>query len=262
MESADQPARLSPPPPSRPFLVRALAPPRRFFDGVPVLPISPATLLELDLLLGLRTFDVPALSEVVLSDLGAVLQLLRTAGRRDGDAPGVDGCIVRLGPRKLRAALTPKSPAEASRANAQVAELWQRARLTAELARVLSRRFSTIGPADAYLAGLLHEMGRIPAILSWKVQEIEVRDIASVGPLLAREWHVPEYLRPTLQFAAGPLKQWSPLQHVVSTARDLANAVMHGASLPRRIGATPGKNDPPTAGRVDPPAELRPIRIR
>ena len=262
MESAEQSARLSTCTSSRPFLVRSTAPRRRFFEGVPVLPVSPATLLELDLLLGLRTFDVPSVAEVILSDLGAVLQLLRNATHQDKDPSGIEGCIVRLGPQKLRAALAPKSPAEASRANAQVAELWRRAQLTAELARVLSRRFATIGPADAYLAGLLHEMGRIPAILSWKVQEVDVRDIASMGLLLAREWHVPEFVRPTLQFAAGPVKAWSSLQRVVSTACDLANAVMHGASLPRRIGVAAGENDSPSAGNVKPTLGLRPIRIR
>ena len=248
---------------SRPFLVRDAIP--RHFDGVPPLPVSPAVLLQLDLLLGQRSLDVEAIADVILADVGATLQVFRSSAllkRDSGERPTrIEDCIGWIGPRKLRQAIAPKGPKRAAHATRPVVTLWQRARLTAEIANTLSRRFAGMNPASAYLAGLLHEAGRVPAVLAWQVERVDLHDMVGIGRRLAHEWSFPAFVESTLQFAAGPAQSWTPLQRVVSTACDLANAVTNGRPLQRQVPLGPGEAGP--AGYTEGNAvALRPIRIR
>jgi len=251
---------------NRPFLVRNGAPLRRYFDGRPTLPVLPVTLLQLDLLSAQRAPEPQTVRDVVLSDLGAVLQLFRTsaaaASHADRDANRVLGLVARFGPRKLRLELASKDRPFASRTDLAIAALWQRARLTAEIARLLSLRFSDIDPGQAYLSGLMHEVGRVPSVVSWPAEGMDLSDVAAIGRQLVHEWRLPSFVAPTLLFAAGAMQTQSPLQRVVSAAYDLANAVTHGLPVPRRTLRAPCTCEASDGAVRAASHELRPIRIQ
>jgi hypothetical protein len=72
-----------------------------FSDDLPAIPVLPETLLLLDLEAQERSVDLKRVAELVLSDLGATLQILRLAGREHACAEfrpsRIEDCIVDLG---------------------------------------------------------------------------------------------------------------------------------------------------------------------
>jgi len=248
-----------------PYLVPRSAARLRCFDGQPQIPVLPATRLQLVLLLDQPSLDLRAIGEVVLSDVGAALQAFRGArslpGNRFRRINSLEECIVLLGRAKLRNVLALKPNAESARAARAIRPLAARARLTAELAGTIARRFREIDPTSAYLAGLLHEIGRIPALLNWKVAGADLKDIVSVGSLLASEWGLPDFVEPTLQFTDCRVQPWAKLRRIVSIAWDMANAISGGATAPQRVlSAHSRARERSAQARQSFP--LRPIRIQ
>ena len=56
-------------------------------DPLPAVPVMPETLLLLDLVAQEPTVDLRGMSQLVLDDMGATLQILRLAGREYGNSP-------------------------------------------------------------------------------------------------------------------------------------------------------------------------------
>jgi hypothetical protein len=141
--------------------------------------------------------------------------------------------IVHLGRSGLRRALFAADCGCVSRTNRDLLALWQRGRLTAELSEALACRYPDITPARAYLAGLLHEMGRLSATLGWQADNVDLSDPLAVGRRMAQEWCLPEFVEATLLFARDREPAWYHLHRVVRSAWDVANAVAQGgAPLP------------------------------
>jgi hypothetical protein len=180
---------------NRPFLIPSRG--DHVFDHLPPVPILLETRLRLDLLLGRPTIDVSTITETILSDLGATLQVFRATTWDRAPSQGtefrVEDCVVHLGRkslcRNLRMTLPHNRGNEAKR-------LWQQARLAAEISSLLAARRDDVRAEDAYLAGLLHEIGCLPAILGWSVRGVNLNDSYAVCGMLTDEWRLPAFVHP------------------------------------------------------------------
>ena len=241
----------------RPFLVERSALILSSFQNQPALPVLPATRLHLDLLLSQATLDLKSIAAVVLDDVGACLQLFRAnrgaRGAADQRTGRIEECVIHLGRKGLRQALSSVFPMEGRPRCRAVEQLWTRARLAAALSGTMAACFPEIRPSDAHLAGLLHEAGRIPALLGWTSRDLDLDDPVAVGRAMAREWALPAFVSPTLLLASIPRQSTTQLQRIVTVAWDLSNAICNRQPLPQRgIQRTPGgRSGSPVQGKSE-----------
>jgi HD-like signal output (HDOD) protein len=158
----------------------------------PDFPVMPETLLLLDLLVQEPCVDLRQMSELVLADLGATLQILRLAGRkygRDDNRPvRIADCISDLGLRPCLKAVSAQTIGRHER-KSEVTGLWAHSREIASCSRLVAQDMPEIDPEEAYLVGLLHAIGLAPAVLGWR--ESSVADDAMIGLRLAKRWSLP-----------------------------------------------------------------------
>ena len=164
----------------------------------PAVPVLPETLVQLDLLLGKSALDLEEISQLILTDVGATLQVFRSAYNSGTSGASrvnrISDCIVHLGKARMQAAF----PAVISRHQAPLRALWERARLAAEVSELLAPRMSCVSPERAYLAGLLHEIGRVPAALGWCPDHLSSCDSFTLGCAMIKEWRLPVFFQPSL----------------------------------------------------------------
>jgi HDOD domain len=138
--------------------------------------------------------DLRAMSKLVLSDLGATLQILRLAGREYGDAEGrpvrVEGCIADLGVQACMDAMSAHLMPRDLRSPA-VTELWRHSRDIAGHTQHLAEQTADVDPDQAYLVGLCHSIGSLPGVLGFEGKTRQEADSARMGLELAREWSLP-----------------------------------------------------------------------
>lgn len=159
----------------------------------PDLPVLPETMLFLDLMIQEPCVNLREMSQLILADLGATLQVLRLAGREYGQAEGrpvrMEDCIVDLGLQECLDAILRKTlPRDDSQH--EIAELWAHAREIAHEARQIAEETADVNPEEAYLAGLLHVIGVLPPLLGWR--KTGVADGLLVGLMLSKRWCLPE----------------------------------------------------------------------
>jgi HD-like signal output (HDOD) protein len=158
----------------------------------PDIPVMPETLLLLDLLVQEPCVDLRQMSDLVLADLGATLQILRLAGREygtdDGRPARIADCVSDLG---LRTCLTAVSAQPLSRheRKQEVAELWTHSRKIASCSSLVAQEMPDVDTEEAYLVGLLHSFGLLPRLLGWR--EASMTDDDLVGLRLAKRWALP-----------------------------------------------------------------------
>jgi len=138
-----------------------------FLDDVPVMP---ATVLGLEMLLQNPYIDLRMASELVLSDVGATIQILRLIGKEYdfiADRPSRMGdCIANLEVGAWFGAISARMFA-GDREHSATAAVWKHCRLVAQYAQLVAESLDGISPEDAYLVGLLHGIEDIPAALGW-----------------------------------------------------------------------------------------------
>jgi hypothetical protein len=128
--------------------------------------------VQLELLMKPQTIDLELLTALVRSDLGLTLQVLRHArSEEDGNEElwRISDCLVHLGPRLLGLAEPLCGWSEYSdRSYAQAEAFWLHSKLVASVAEETARYFQDLNanPEQAYLCGLLHNLNRLPRILS------------------------------------------------------------------------------------------------
>jgi HDOD domain len=164
----------------------------KLVDDLPDVPVMPETLLLMEL--GIHEFavDLAAMSQLVLSDLGATLQILRLAARECGEArpERMEDCISILGPQACLKAAARRSIGSGIQCRV-VFEAWAHAREIAQVFRVLAEEtHGKIRPEEAYLAGLCHVLGFLPEMLSWDRPAYCGRGWG-VGLKLAERWSLP-----------------------------------------------------------------------
>jgi HD-like signal output (HDOD) protein len=158
----------------------------------PDVPALPETMLFLELMVQEPVVDLREVSQLVLADLGATLQVLRLAAREYADGEGrpvrMEDCISDLGLLECLDAISRRTlPRDDSQH--EIAELWAHAREIAHNAREIAKETADVNPEEAYLAGLMHVIGLLPLVLGWR--KSGTADGLMVGLILAKRWGLP-----------------------------------------------------------------------
>jgi hypothetical protein len=166
--------------------------PASFPKHVPAIPVLPVTLLQLDLLRQQRSPDLSEVKQLILSDVGATLQILRVAGRElecvHECFPRLEDCICALGVEACAMTISAQVlPSNGSQPD--VMQFWSHSRSVAQYCRMIAENTSAIGPDEAYLVGLLHDIGSLPGLLGWTGAGVLDRSAAGLG--LAQHCFVP-----------------------------------------------------------------------
>lgn len=191
-----------------------------FLDSVPVMS---ATVLGLQMLLHESNIDLRKVSALVLSDVGATIQILRLIGREYAFAterPGrMDDCIAGLDVGDWFSAMSARTFA-CDGAHCAATALWKHCLLVAQYAQLVAESIDGISPEDAYLVGLLHEIHAIPTVLGWKSGGSEV---SSSGSLFALEGVQPLFVLAAMRSVIEPSPP-SPWKLILTAAHELAGA--------------------------------------
>lgn len=168
-------------------------------DQLPAVPAMPETLLAMELQLQQRSVDLREISQAVLADLGATIQILRLAGREYGSAEDrperIADCICDLGVEACIEAVASGIVGRSARQRA-IQELWAHSREIAQHARLVAEEIPTIGihSDQAYLAGLLHSIGVLPTVLGWTPGNVSGhRAFSSLR--MAERWALPGFIK-------------------------------------------------------------------
>lgn len=211
--------------------------PYEMTDELPEVPVLPETLLSLEFLLQETSVDLRKFTEVVLSDLGATIQILRLAGREYGAA---EDCPVRIEDYISDLGLTACFNAVANGTFGRDAqhradfEIWSHSRDVARQCRVLAEEMpGAINPDQAYIAGLLHAIGTLPEFLGWRRQGHAENHLAAALEL-AEEWCFPRYLQDFFceNLMPGYSAQWSEF---LAAAHQLTKASWARCPLQRSL---------------------------
>jgi HD-like signal output (HDOD) protein len=195
--------------------------------SIPDLPILPTTLIHLKSLLSSDVVDLAALTNVVRGDLGLTISLLRiarNAGWTSKAVPRLSEIIVGLGIKPLKAIVAgiPVLSAQISGPGIRACtRFWMHAQLTGLVSEELASSSLDLNPEDAYLAGLVSQIGKLPVLLGWRIPELESGDAANVGSSLARAWGLPGLLTEVIE---GDLRATSvaaqSYRQIVTAARE------------------------------------------
>ena len=193
-------------------------------------PVMSATVLGLDIILQEPYIDLRLVSDLVLSDVGATIQILRLIGREyeiAADRPRrIGDCIAGLDVSVWYAAIASRTfPCD--RENMETTDLWRHCRLVAQYAQLVAESMEQFAPEDAYLVGLLHGIGAIPTVLGWPTGDQANR---TASAFLELEDALPPFVLAALQSMndPGPLSGW---RFVLAAAHELA-ASAQGPSDP------------------------------
>lgn len=189
-------------------------------DDLPDVPALPETLLLLELRTHEYSVDLREVSQLVLGDLGATIQVLRLAHHEYGGAEGspvrIEDCISDLG---LQACLTAaaSSTVIGDVRHRAIFDTWAHSREIAQYCRLVAEEISgDIHPDEAYLVGLFHTLGQLPAVLDWNWNG-NLKDWTFTGLRLAERWSLPRCVREFfLELRQSPFE--TPWQEIVRTA--------------------------------------------
>jgi putative nucleotidyltransferase with HDIG domain len=171
------------------------------------LPTLPSYVFELDARLKAEPFDVKGVSWLIGADPCLAAQVLRICHAMPFAKPALrmEGVVAMAGKSRLQAlALTspllrfPETPGRsASQTQRMLHSFWQHSSWTALLSERLAGWTGYPDPEKAYVAGLLHDIGKVPLMVQGVFadgNEEESDHHAEIGRLLAEAWNYPPEL--------------------------------------------------------------------
>lgn len=190
-------------------------------DFLDDLPVMAATVLGLEMLLYEPCVDLRKASDLVLRDVGATIQTLRLVGKECDfiwERPGRMGdCIASLDMGRWFSALSARTFACDSQHSAATA-VWRHSSLIAQYAQLVAESLDLLFPEDAYLVGLLHDVGAIPTALGWPNGGVGTSD---PGASFAIEGSLPLFVLSALRNVKDSNSP-SPWRFILATAHELA----------------------------------------
>jgi HDOD domain len=196
---------------------------RKKADFLNDVPVMSATVLGLDMLLHESCIDLRLASELILSDVGATIQILQLIGReydfatesprRMGDWIASLDADVWFGAISARTFVC-------DRKHSATTAVWRHCRLVAQYAQLVAESLEDICPEDAYLVGLLHEITVIPTILGWLKDAPTARD---PDVLLALDGSLPVFVLAAIR-SVNDSSSVSSWRFVLTAAHELAGA--------------------------------------
>ena len=167
-----------------------------FAQDLPDVPVLPETLLRLDLEAQEPSVDLREMSQAILSDLGATVQILRLSGLELNDpetrSNRIEDCICDLGVAACLEAISAATIARDYRYDG-VVETWAHSREIAHYSKLVAEDMPDVNPDEAYLVGLLHTIGLLPDVLGWFGSASRPVDPAFAGLQMARQWSLPQF---------------------------------------------------------------------
>jgi HD-like signal output (HDOD) protein len=167
----------------------------------PLPPAMPDAVLLLRLLVSSQSADLHAITDVIRNDVGLTVQLFRLAAlERSGRAAStlnIGDLVIQLGLEKLKklAAETKLNPLQPQNAAPQARErFWMHARLAARISEELAGEAATANREAAYVAGLLRNLGSLPALLGWEIPDWMPANIGEIAYRMAKSWQLPAVL--------------------------------------------------------------------
>ncbi len=166
-------------------------------DSFPAIPALSTTRIRLEMLvMRSSVIDLRAITEVILGDAGATLQLLRVIGEEFGSderrPTKIGHCIASLNHERWYEAVC---GSVVDRHHGPVSDAWQQFRRCAQRTRQVAMRLDEFSAEEAYLVGLLHQMGKLPQLLGWEpAATYSFKEEKSLGLMLAQYWRLPFYL--------------------------------------------------------------------
>lgn len=203
-------------------------------DLLDKVPVMSATVLGLEMLLQESFVDLRRVSELILSDVGATIQILRLIGK-EYDNPmerprRMGECIASLDVDAWFRAISARTFVDDWEHSAATAA-WRHCRLIGQYAQLVSESIEDISPDDAYLVGLLHGVGTIPAALGWRLCDQDDQ-----GVLLAMEESLPLFvlaaLRGSCDSPASPIWRFilTSAHKLICTRIDYDSPALWGAN--------------------------------
>jgi len=143
-------------------------------DGLPTLP---AYVFELNSMLAATPVDLKRVAEIIRTDPSLTAQVLRLCnsafmGFRERITK-IENAVMLVGTERLRTMVLTCSLVEyvGHRVSSEdIQSFWQHCFLTAALSERIARVISYSQPEQAYLAGLLHDIGALPLLVVTSVQ--------------------------------------------------------------------------------------------
>ncbi|KAA6464434.1 HDOD domain-containing protein [Acidobacteria bacterium AB60] len=177
--------------------------------------------------------DLKAVTEVILADLGATLQILRLAGREFGASGGcprrIQDCIASLG-FELCVEAVAMGTWPVDKRHPRAHACWTHSRQIAEYCHLLAGQLEEMNTEDAYLVGLFHELGALPGILGWQHAQNDSLDEATAGYILAKQWLLPDVIADSmLEVSSFRPARWTG---IVLAAHELAKTGVAANAIP------------------------------
>lgn len=185
-----------------------------FSCDLPNVPVMPETVLLLELGIYDHSADLQEITNIVLGDPGAAIQIMRLAGHEYsiGEEPlsRVEDFISALGLQECIEVVSRRTVKQCMNKSA-IQEAWSHSKKIAERCKQIAEGLvaQNVNPNEAYLTGLLHELGSLPMILDWEpsLGFSENPDLA--GLELAKAWLLPKCI----------VDYFSELRHLRGTNR-------------------------------------------
>src|SRR5208337_3279965 len=152
------------------------------------LPTLPAYVFELNSLLAAAPVNLKRVGEVIRTDPSLTPQVLRLCnsafmGFRDR-VTRIEHAVILVGTERLRTMVLTCSLVEYVGhrvASEDIQSFWQHCFLTAALSERLARGISYPQPEQAYLAGLLHDIGALPLLVVTSTESQEPENMTTCG---------------------------------------------------------------------------------
>lgn len=222
-------------------------------NKIHVLPSLPAVVMELLGSIGQNNADINQLSAIVSKDQALSAKALRLANSSfygmQRKVTTMPQAVSILGLNSLRALITAAAvigrfPAK-DQAYFDFQGFWQHSIATAVCARLIAKRVD-VNPESAFMAGLLHDIGRLVLVTGFPKQyetamnyrtehdctmleaerQILSCDHATVGHTLAEHWRFPPVIQMAVAGHHAPDQQWSGgLTNLVHVADAMAHAL-------------------------------------
>jgi hypothetical protein len=189
------------------------------------IPSMLSTVLGLNILLQEPSIDLKKVSELVLNDLGATIQILRLIAREPDLTPELPcrmgGCLASLDVDQWFRAISARTfPRDLE--HVETSGFWEHSRLVGQYAQLVAESMGDISPEDAYLVGLLHGVSSIPKVLGWTSYGSggEVSEA-----MRAMEGTLPPFVLDAIHSMTDSAKS-APWRFILTAAHELASARM------------------------------------
>jgi HD-like signal output (HDOD) protein len=166
-------------------------------NALPSVPISLATRIRLEMLvMRSSALNLREITDAILWDPGATLQLLRVVDEEyrgdEGRPTRIEHCIALMNHERWYGTVCSSVIGSEDQ---HISSAWKQFRRNAQYAREAAMRIKGFCPEEAYLVGLLHQIGKLPHLLGWtKEKAYTTIDERVVGVRLAQSWSAPKYL--------------------------------------------------------------------